>query len=519
MGLFLPAAVHAEFSYPTNGGAVYYTITNGAITITSWASAVGYTNACIPATISNLPVTSIADDAFYDSTYMIGVSIPNTVTNIGNNAFFQTFLFSVAIPDSVISIGTNAFYWCNYMTNASIGNGVTSIGDGAFALCESLTRVTLGTNLISIGNDVFANCLDLNNVTIPNKVANIGNEAFVATSQTRITIPQSVTNIGIDVFGTCGNLTAINVDPNNPAYSSIGGVLFNKSQTTLIAFPESSASYYPNYTIPNSVTKIESWAFYSCSLYDVTMFGSVTDIGDHAFNDCYNLTNVIIPASVTNIGDSAFSGCYDLTAITVNPNNPAYSSVNGVLFNKRQTTLIQYPGGLAGNYTIPNSVVSIGDNAFAVNFSLTNVTIGNGVASIGASAFEYCNNLMNVYFTGNAPSVDSTAFYLDTATAYYLPGTTGWTVFAKNSGLQTALWFLPNPAILTFEPNFGVHTNRFGFTISWDTNISVAVDACTNLAKPAWTPIATNTLTGGAAYFSDPQWTNYPGRFYRLRSP
>jgi hypothetical protein len=78
---------------------------------------------------------------------------------------------------------------------------------------------------------------------------------------------------------------------------------------------------------------------------------------------------------------------------------------------------------------------------------------------------------------------------------------------------------LPNPTILNFEPNFGVQTNQFGFTISWATNIPVVVEACTDLSNPAWTPVGTNTLTDGVSYFSDSQWANYPGRYYRLRSP
>jgi hypothetical protein len=98
-----------------------------------------------------------------------------------------------------------------------------------------------------------------------------------------------------------------------------------------------------------------------------------------------------------------------------------------------------------------------------------------------------------------------------------LPGTTGWG--STFDSCPTALWFLPNPAILNFEPTFGVQTNCFGFTISWATNISVVVEACTNLSSPAWQSLQTNTLTSGACYFSDAQWTNSPSRFYRLRSP
>jgi hypothetical protein len=109
-------------------------------------------------------------------------------------------------------------------------------------------------------------------------------------------------------------------------------------------------------------------------------------------------------------------------------------------------------------------------------------------------------------------------FYGDTnATVYYLPGTTGWgTTFG---GLPTALSFLPNPLILTSGPGFGVQSDAFGFIISWATNLPVVVEACTNPANHSWSSLKTNALTGGWSYFSDPQWTNYPGRFYRLRSP
>ena len=133
-------------------------------------------------------------------------------------------------------------------------------------------------------------------------------------------------------------------------------------------------------------------------------------------------------------------------------------------------------------------------------------------------AFYDCTSLTSVYFTGNAPSPtnDSTVFAGDPATVYYLPGTTGWG--AMFDGLPTAPWFLPNPVILNFEPGFGVQPGGFGFTISWATNASVVVEAATNLANPVWIPVSTNPLTSGTNYFSDPQWTNYPERFYRAAS-
>jgi hypothetical protein len=379
------------------------------------------------------------------------------------------------------------------------------------------------------------------------------------------------------------------VDSLNPAYSSENGVLFDKSQTTLIQCPGGKAG---SYTIPNSVntigdiafdgctsltnvtigtnvtnigdwafqyctnltsvaigtnvTRIGNYAFYYCSsLINVTIPNSVTGIGNYAFVGCSSLTSIAIPAGVTTIGDFAFFYCASLTAITVDALNPAYSSVDGVLLYNH-TMLNQCPAGKAGSYTIPNTVTYIGDNAFYHCSSLTNVTIPNTVTYIDDAAFAQCSSLTSItipdsvtyiggdrfpggafagcssltalYFRGNAPSVGPDPFaYDNNATVYYLPGTVGWdTSFGDR---PTALWFLPNPLILTIGPSFGVKTNQFGFIISWATNIPVAVEASTTSANPTWIPLATNTLTGGSAYFSDPRWTNYPARFYRLRSP
>jgi hypothetical protein len=230
------------------------------------------------------------------------------------------------------------------------------------------------------------------------------------------------------------------------------------------------------------------------------------------------LNCITIPGSVTNIADGAFSGCSSLTAIMVNAQNSVYSSLNGVLFDKPRSTLIAYPAGLSGGYTVPGSVMCIGFDAF-FQCSLTSITIPGSVTHIEAETFVQCSDLTSVFFQGNAPTADLTVFDEDnSATVYYLPGSTGWVDFSTNTGVSTVLW---NPMIHTGDDSFGVQNNQFGFTITsgTTTNMPIVVEACTNLASPVWTPLTNITLTSGSYYFSDSQWTNYPARYYGLGFP
>ena len=145
------------------------------------------------------------------------------------------------------------------------------------------------------------------------------------------------------------------------------------------------------------VTSIGDDAFADClSLTSVTIPSSVTSIGSASFWDCSSLASVTIPNSVTNIGSQAFLFCRSLTNITVAANDPAYSSVGGVLFDVGQANLIQFPSGLGGSYAIPNSATNIGGEAFFECYSLTNVTIPSSVTSIGDYAFVVCASLTGV---------------------------------------------------------------------------------------------------------------------------
>ena len=156
------------------------------------------------------------------------------------------------------------------------------------------------------------------------------------------------------------------------------------------------------------------WSSYGIVMTSVTIPNSVVSIGTATFHGCTGLTNVTIPNSVTNIGEGAFAKCSGLTAIMVEPDNPAYCSLAGVLFNKSQTRLFQCPGGKAGDYTIPIGVTRVEGSAFQGCTNLTSVTIPEGVTSIGRSAFLECSGLSNLTIPGSVIGIEGYAFFLCT---------------------------------------------------------------------------------------------------------
>jgi hypothetical protein len=265
-------------------------------------------------------------------------------------------------------------------------------------------------------------------------------------------------------------------------------------------------------TIPTNidgltVTSIGDDAFQNCfSLTNIKIPARVTSVGDYAFLSCYRLTNATIGNDVTSIGLYAFDDCSSLTSITI-PNS----------VTKIGESAFEYCSGLT-NVRISDSVTYIGVAAFSHCVGLTNITIPASVTSIGNAAFFECFNLTSVMFQGNAPAApEGNAFAADFgATVYYLPGTTGWNEFATNAGVPALLW---NPLIQTGDGSFGISNNQFGFNITGTTSIPIVVEACTNLANPIWTPLQSLNLTNGSFYFNEPFQTSSSGRFYRISSP
>ena len=257
-------------------------------------------------------------------------------------------------------------------------------------------------------------------------------------------------------------------------------------------------------TIPDSVTSIGEYAFYDCtSLTSVTIPDSVTSIGDGAFSYCESLTSVTIPDSVTSIGWHAFDGCTSLTGIWVAEGNSHYASdASGVLFNKDKTTLVQCPGAFAA-YTIPNSVTSIGADAFSYCRSLTSVTIPDSVTSIGESSFYKCTSLTSVTIPDSVTSIGYKAFgSCESLTSVTIPDSVtsiGDGAFSCCTSLTSVT--IPNSVTSIGDSAFYDCTSLTSVTIPNSvTIIGVAAFSCCTSLTSVTIPDSV-TIIGGSAFF------------------
>jgi hypothetical protein len=395
-------------------------------------------------------VTSISDYAFYYCTNLKTVFIGNGVTSIGNYAFLEcnslkTVIVSrttsapslgnipfpnnanlkIYIPVNVTSQvhtqytkGNWSSYFSSHMlvdswmsgtcattinnhvltvvgfalagyagpnsrgdiTSVVIDESVTSISGNAFSGCDNLTTITVDANnqtfdardncvaiIRTADDELVAGC---KNTTIPASVTSIGDHAFESCGLTTIIIPESVTSIGASAFQGNGNLTSIN--------------------------------------IPASVTSIGDQAFFQCGLTTISIPDGVQSIGGNAFCGCSNLESVAIGSSVTSIGSSAFVNCDKLATITVAANNQTFDSRDNcnAIIRKADNVLVQ--GSI--NTVIPNSVTSIGAEAFWDHGGLTSIIIPASVQSIGATAFNQCDGLSTVTIGSGVTSISNSAF-------------------------------------------------------------------------------------------------------------
>ncbi len=482
MLLALPGAALAQFTFTTN---------NSAITITGYTGPGGAVT--IPATTNGYPVTAIGSLAFYSQTSLTSVVLPSSVVTIGSQAFYYCAnLTSATLGGGLTNISDLAFAGCLGLATAPLPNGLRNIGNNAFDDCESLVDVVLPGTVTNIGSSCFRYCYGLTNITVPASVLQLGasaferctnltsatlalpnlkNQSFKYSGLVGVSIAAGVTNIVNSAFDACSSLTNIQVDGASAKYSSVDGVLYNKTQTTLLECPEGIAG---SFTIPGFVAIITNSAFANCAkLTNAFIPDSVTNLGASAFFQCTGLSGVTIGSGILNLSDAAFE--YTKIKNVIIPDTVkrigdyafAYSDIDSVVTGNGATNIGAY--AFAGTYLqglsigtsvtdlgiyafqnsapptliIPNNVVTIGSGAFENSLGLTTLTLSTNLTGIGAGAFQGCSYLTSVTIPDSVTGIGNLAFSGCTSLATLILGNhvsfIGTYAFASCASLNTVV--------------------------------------------------------------------------------
>ena len=234
---------------------------------------------------------------------------------------------------------------------------------------------------------------------------------LVASAATSGTCGENVTWT-LDEDGTLTISGTGDMDSSDFSRYDIKSVIIENSVTSIGDYTFSGCVNLTSITIPDSVTSIGNHAFDFClDLPSIKLSSNLTSIGDQAFYQCKKLTSITIPSSVTSIGEFAFYECIGLTSINVDKYNPKYCSVNGNVFSKDKTELIEYASGKTEkSYIVPNGVTSIGVQAFSC-CKLTSIKLSNSVTNIGEKAFSECSDLTSIEIPNSVTSIEKGAFY------------------------------------------------------------------------------------------------------------
>lgn len=296
-------------------------------------------------------VTEIGDYAFYECG-LKSITIPNSVKRIGQYAFCKSRLKSIILPDSVTDIDSHAFDSCNSLEKLCIGDNISYIGHDAFNYCKAPVDLVIKEGK-RLEYDALYNFYGLKSITLPQSDHTISFINCNSLESITLSAGSWLSSYGDkDFFYGCEHLKAINVAKDNKSYCSIDGVLYNKEKDTLIRCPQGKEG---KVIIPPSVKKIERHAFYICNkISSVDIQGAVHTIEPYTFYLCTEMESITLPETLHTIGNSAFYGC-----------------------------------GLK-EITIPQNVKDIRTATFKSCRQLTKVTICDGVSEIGDRMFSYC---------------------------------------------------------------------------------------------------------------------------------
>lgn len=368
-------------------------------------------------------ITEIPYHAFYKCNQLTTVEIPASVTDMGKNDVFEgcSKLESITVADG----NDNFFVEDGVLYGYAKGDDGNKIDDEFIALiCPpgKSGSVTLKDGTVEIESSAFEGCTKLTGVTLNEGLTRIGSNAFGGCSSLQdVTLPATLTSLGNGVFNGCVGLTSLAVADGNADYSAEDGVLYDKGQTELLLYPAAKSD--ADFTVPDSVTRIDSYAFQGARHLKTVTAGDLTSIESSAFTNCEALTS-FTAASLSEVEFQAFYGCSNLETFTLTDAD-SLTTIGGSAFN-RCSSLTAAPiagatsieEGAFQNCTALTSLsfcetgnVSIGKNAFSGCTGLTELTFPASVTSIGYSAFGGCNQVTVITFKGETPpTCDSNSF-------------------------------------------------------------------------------------------------------------
>lgn len=419
-GISIPPSITAvsEFAFYQCASLTDISIPSSVTSIgnSAFSGCSGLADIVVPST-----VTSMGDSVFFGCRDLTSISIPSNLTSIGDSVFYGcSSLTNISIPSNLSSIGNSAFSHCSGLTSLTIPSNVTQIGRFAFAYCSGLNFVMIPENLTTIGWAVFSGCRGLTTITIPDGVTSIGTDAFSGTSLSTVTLPPKLESLSIRAFSYCQSLKEIKVAATNSHFVSIGGVLYDRSGTTLVIFPPGKAG---DYTVPEGVVRFSPTEHGYASVFGV-------------FDGCEQLTKVTLPASLSELDAPIFVGCSRLLSIEVAAANPQFISDDGVLFNRGKTSLLRYPPGKPGAYRIPSGITSTANwnrgpwDAFEGSHRLERIEIPPSLTNLHDRPFPGCHNLTAIETSPDHPafmSIDGVLFDRTMTTLLRFPSGKGGT--------------------------------------------------------------------------------------------